>query len=144
MPPNSIAKAFESTYRREYGFAMKSRNIIVDDLRVRGIGRSTDSSTYTGDAISATSPKPPGPLPAPEAHHEVYFEPKGLQSTPVYLRVKLQPGHVLEGPALVIDDISTVVVEPQCLARINATGDVVIDVGGVGHVEHVGVELDPV
>ena len=33
-------KIFVETYKREYGFELKNRDIIVDDLRVRAIARS--------------------------------------------------------------------------------------------------------
>jgi hypothetical protein len=40
----------------------------------------------------------------------------------------LRPGHVIEGPAVLIDDISTVVVEPHCSAHITAGQDIRIQV----------------
>ena len=32
-------QAFEDTYKREFGFVLEERNIIVDDLRVRATGK---------------------------------------------------------------------------------------------------------
>ena len=40
----------------------------------------------------------------------------------------LEPGHVIAGPALLINSISTIVVEPDCTAHVTAAGDVRIDV----------------
>lgn len=40
----------------------------------------------------------------------------------------LQPGHSVDGPALLINRISTVVVQPGCTAHVTAAGDVRIDV----------------
>ena len=54
----------------------------------------------------------------------------GRRDTPAYLLRQLRPGQAVEGPAMLIDDISTVVVEPRCTARITAGGDIRIDVGG--------------
>ena len=52
----------------------------------------------------------------------------GRQETPAYLLNTLKPGHVVEGPAILIDDISTVVVEPECTAYITAGQDIRIEV----------------
>lgn len=41
---------------------------------------------------------------------------------------QLQPGHHLQGPAILLDEISTIVVEPGCRAHLTAAGDVRIDV----------------
>ena len=51
-----------------------------------------------------------GPLPKPAAEASAYFEHGGRQQTPAYLLSDLTPGHVIEGPVLLIDDISTIVV----------------------------------
>lgn len=32
-------QAFENTYKREFGFVLESRVIMVDDVRVRGMGK---------------------------------------------------------------------------------------------------------
>lgn len=52
----------------------------------------------------------------------------GRQDTPAYLLKDLQPGHEVPGPAILIDDISTVVVEPLCRASITASRDIRLDV----------------
>ncbi len=52
----------------------------------------------------------------------------GRQDTPAYLLRQLQPGHTVAGPAMLIDDISTVVVEPRCTAHITAGGNIRISV----------------
>lgn len=52
----------------------------------------------------------------------------GLQDTPAYLLKKFKPGHEIPGPAILIDDISTVVVEPKCRACITANMDIKVDV----------------
>ena len=34
-----VLQAFEETYKREFGFVLEQRSIIVDDLRVRATGK---------------------------------------------------------------------------------------------------------
>ena len=51
-----------------------------------------------------------------------YFEEGGRQETPVWTLDQLAPGHRVAGPALLIDDISTIVVEPSCEAEVRLGG----------------------
>ena len=57
-----------------------------------------------------------------------YFE-GGYLSTPLYLLENLQGGHVIPGPAIIIDKLSTVVIEPYCTAHITTEGDIKIIIG---------------
>ena len=53
----------------------------------------------------------------------------GRQETAAYQILDLQPGHKIQGPAILIDDISTVVIEPECTAFITAGRDIRVEVG---------------
>ena len=46
---------------------------------------------------------------------------------PAYQLGQLSPGHQLPGPAMLIDEISTIVVEPQSTASITANRDIKVD-----------------
>lgn len=75
-----------------------------------------------------TSPSA-GSLPPPDATTSAYFEAGGRQATPVYQLSSLPAGAAVPGPAILIDSISTIVVEPRCTAHVTALKDVRIDVG---------------
>ena len=36
---SAMLQAFEDTYKREFGFVLEQRSIIVDDLRIRATGK---------------------------------------------------------------------------------------------------------
>jgi 5-oxoprolinase (ATP-hydrolysing) len=55
----------------------------------------------------------------------------------------LRPGHRLTGPAIVMDSLSTVLVEPGCTAEITGGGDIRIAVGATG-AQRIGPELDTI
>ncbi len=55
----------------------------------------------------------------------------------------LRPGHRLAGPAIVMDSLSTVLVEPGCTAEITGGGDIRIAVGAAG-AQRIGPELDTI
>lgn len=70
------------------------------------------------------------PLPPPRAIRDVHFGGKDPQPTPLYILSELQAGVLVNGPALVIDDLTTLVVEPDCRAFVCEGG-------------HVAVAIDP-
>ena len=57
----------------------------------------------------------------------MYFE-GGYQETSVYLLEELRAGHQLDGPVVVIDTNSTILIEPHCQATITKNGDIKIKV----------------
>lgn len=92
---------------------LKDKNIVVDDIRVRGIGRSFTSA---GPSVFEEAVK----LDFQSVHPSkasrttsVYFEETGRVDTPVYEIGKLEAGDLIKGPALIIDDTQTIVVDPE-------------------------------
>ena len=84
---------------------------------------SAAGSTLPSDPAQASS----GPLPDAGVC-KATFHSGGTQDTAVYHLDDLQPGHSIKGPALLINTISTLVVEPCCTAHITAAGDVRVDI----------------
>lgn len=72
----------------------------------------------------------------------VYFE-NGYEKTGVYLLENLGPGHEIKGPAIIMDKLSTVLVEPNCKAIITKRGDIKIEIGS-GKIKKIGKELDSI
>ncbi|XP_055204475.2 5-oxoprolinase isoform X3 [Gorilla gorilla gorilla] len=126
--------AFVERYMREFGFVIPERPVVVDDVRVRGTGRS---GLRLEDAPKAQT----GP-PRVDKMTQCYFE-GGYQETPVYLLAELGCGHKLHGPCLIIDSNSTILVEPGCQAEVTKTGDIRISVGAEVP-GTVGPQLDPI
>lgn len=60
-------------------------------------------------------------LPAPDRVSSVYFEGAGFVATPIYLLPELQPGSVVVGPAILIDNTQTIVLVPDAEARVLAS-----------------------
>uniref|UniRef100_A0A8C4LRA2 5-oxoprolinase, ATP-hydrolysing n=1 Tax=Equus asinus asinus TaxID=83772 RepID=A0A8C4LRA2_EQUAS len=118
--------AFVERYMREFGFIIPERPVVVDDVRVRGTGRS---GLRLEDATKAQT----GP-PRVDKMTQCYFE-GGYQETPVYLLGELGYGHKLQGV--------TILVEPGCQAEVTETGDIRISVGAEAP-STVGAQLDPI
>lgn len=116
----NFEKTFLERYQSEFGFTIPDRPLLIDDIRVRAVGQSH---------IEAEKPLPESTdSPKPATHSTVYFEGTELVSTPIYLLKDLSPGHKLAGPAMIIDGLSTLVVEPNCTAAITSTGNILINI----------------
>ena len=94
--------------------------MLVDDVRVRGVCRESVIDRHV--VPTATSPSP-----TPLRTVSVYFD-GGRRDTATYKSSSLTHGHVVPGPALVVDDTSTIVVEPGCVLTVSQYGDFIIDV----------------
>lgn len=120
---------FQSTfldrYRTEFGFVIPGRKIIVDDIRVRGCGKT---SAPVEKEIETSNG-----LPVAVSTAQVYFETRGYQTTNVYLCSTLSQGHRIAGPAILIDNLSTILIEPDTFAVVTIRGDMVIEIGAGGH-----------
>jgi 5-oxoprolinase (ATP-hydrolysing) len=133
-----LQDAFVNTYKQEYGFELKDRSILIDDIRVRVIGHSaTRPETELADNITLNH------LPHPQEYVSVYFDDTGRVNAPVYLLTTLASGNKISGPAIIIQDITTIVVEPSCVASINKNGDVLIDILSIGESD-ASISLDPI
>ncbi len=53
----------------------------------------------------------------------------GRKDTPLYLLSELGAGDVIDGPAIILDNTTSTVVEPDCRAEVTDSGDVKITIG---------------
>ncbi|KAJ1350267.1 hypothetical protein KIN20_006015 [Parelaphostrongylus tenuis] len=127
---------FNANYKREFGFVLENREIIVDDIRVRGIA----SSCIKNDERIEMASNPNGAVAV--ASTRTFFE-GGFVQTAVYNMKDLLGGHVLRGPAIIIDENSTIVVEPSCSATITSDGSIRLDICGKD-AGHIGTQIDPI
>ncbi|XP_067226119.1 5-oxoprolinase [Chanodichthys erythropterus] len=126
--------AFTKRYLKEFGFTITDRPIMVDDIRVRGSGKS--------GIRSKVQPKAGQKSPRPIKMTQCYFEDRYLD-TSVYLWENLSCDHSIQGPAIIIDKNSTILVEPACVAHLTEDGDVCIAVG-MGTQYVLGTELNTI
>ncbi|KAG2205414.1 hypothetical protein INT47_007199 [Mucor saturninus] len=139
-------KAFFELYTQEFGFLLNGRDIIVDDIRVRGIGKTVQNNDLTPDhdiAELKANNKIAEVSIAADKYVSVYFEETGRNNrVPVYRLGDLQPGSLLTGPAVIIDVTATVIVEPSCTALITS-GHITITVGR-GEKKVVTTKMEPI
>lgn len=117
---DAYQESFLERYRTEYGFILENRRIVVDDVRVRGLGKTSASPVNKIAEAKNHQPKP-------EASTSIHFE-QGLLNAPIYLAENLLYKHRVNGPALIIDKLSTIVLEPDCELEVTEYGDLIVHV----------------
>jgi len=124
----AYGKAFVKQHQQEFGFTLPDRDIIVDDVRVRGIGKSFEGLDKTVDQ-QLKEIKMKGVESGDKVYKrsKVYFE-GGRQDTPIYRLEDLEVGDKINGPAVLADGTQTIVVTPSASALIIET-HVVINLG---------------
>ncbi|KAF1983548.1 hypothetical protein K402DRAFT_465916 [Aulographum hederae CBS 113979] len=124
----SFGKAFVKQHKQEFGFTLPDRDIIVDDVRARGIGKTFEGLEKTVDQqLKDIKPKDIGKGEKEYGKRQVYFE-GGRQETPVYKLEDLAVGDRIKGPAILADGTQTIVVTPGSSALVIDT-HVVINIG---------------
>ncbi|KAJ2710624.1 hypothetical protein H4R19_003658, partial [Coemansia spiralis] len=123
---------FEALHRREFGFVLHGRRVLVDDLRVRAtgaIGHAAQAHVYDelGSLVRRLVDDPES-HPAFVDRVPVYFQ-GGHRDTAVFSLDRLVPGDVVAGPAIVLDRNSTVLVEPEWTATATSA-QLVLDAAG--------------
>lgn len=110
---------FVRLFQQEYGFKLRNRNILVCDVRVRGIGVTNILKPQPLE-LSTHAPQVKG-------EYKVYFG-SGWHNTPLFKLEDLGYGHVIPGPAIIMNGNSTVIVEPDCKAIITKFGNIKIEI----------------
>ncbi|XP_022924406.1 5-oxoprolinase [Cucurbita moschata] len=114
-----FAAVFEKLFQQEYGFKLQNRNILICDIRVRGIGVTNVLKPRAFEGLAGD--------PKIEGHYRVYFG-NGWQDTPLFKLDNLGFGHVISGPAIIMNGNSTVIVDPSCKATITKFGNIKVEI----------------
>ncbi|KAI9762542.1 MAG: hypothetical protein M4579_000345 [Chaenotheca gracillima] len=124
----AFGKAFVKQHEQEFGFTLPDRDIIVDDVRVRGIGKSFGGMEKTVDQqLKEIKPKDIDVEKKKYGSKKVFYE-GGRQDTPVFKLETFDIGDRIKGPAILADGTQTIVVTPEATALIIET-HVVINIG---------------
>ncbi|TAQ89419.1 hypothetical protein B7494_g2298 [Chlorociboria aeruginascens] len=140
----AYGKAFVKQHQQEFGFTLPDRDIIVDDVRVRGIGKSFEGLEKTVDQqLKEITPKDVDPQEKEYKRSRVYFE-GGRQDTPIYKLEDLGVGDRIHGPAILADGTQTIVITPRATALIIETHVVINMVEHANKDELTTNEVDPI
>lgn len=111
-------REFEEAHIRGFGFHFPEKAIIIDDFRVRTIGKSQSKSFKTPYSQLKYMSLDGGVAADPVGKSTVYFEGAGHVDTSVYQLQNLHLGARIVGPAMVIDKTQTILISPGATATI--------------------------
>lgn len=123
MGMDEIKEDFEARHDKRFGFSLDAP-LEMATLRVIGKGTLKGVTIEEHDVADTDS------RPAEVGTNEVYFNGDDHE-TPIYDRTDLQAGSEIVGPAIVIDDDATVVIQPDHIAVIDRYANIEINRGDV-------------
>jgi 5-oxoprolinase (ATP-hydrolysing) len=118
-PADAMRAAFEALHRLRFGFFADDKALLVETLEAEAVAVSGQApSTFTGSATAL----------APTAITRVPVRMAGTaHEAPVYRRSDFGPGAAVDGPALVLEDTGTTVVEPGWRASADAALNLILE-----------------
>lgn len=141
---SDFSRAFGDRHQREFGFGQPDREILVDDIRVRSIGKAIDVPICSPfkDLDEATN-FPVLDASAAKETRKVYFETTGWTNVAVFLIDSIPRKVKIMGPAIAIDATQTILIEKESMAIV-LDDHFVLEIVATKH-KSVGVdEVDPV
>ncbi len=115
---NKVIESFHEKHRRMYGYYMRDEEVEFVNARIKAIGR----------IIRPNIPKQPLQGAVPDENsilgfREVYFgREEEFHKTPIYIRERLKPGNMIEGPAIIEQYDTTTVIPPGWSAKVDEFG----------------------
>ncbi|MEL6461849.1 MAG: hydantoinase/oxoprolinase family protein [Cyanobacteria bacterium J06621_15] len=112
---------FEREHKLRYGFVQAEKNLIVESVSVEVIQKMD-----TPEEALVTRSRDLDELPQPGETVQMFTHNKWY-SAPVYRREDLQPGDIIQGAAIIVEKISTIVVEPNWEAELTEQNHLVLE-----------------
>lgn len=95
---------FEKTHQERFGFIMPNSDLVLEHIEVEASGGAA-RNLEKPSPITSTSPI--------SLETTRFYSGGEWCEAEVYQRSELQPGHAIAGPAIIIEEIGTIVVEPD-------------------------------
>ncbi len=135
---SEMHQAFEEAHKSRFGFAVAQRRLMVEALSLEAVA-TMDVAGEVETSVSSDAPTP-----NVRQHVDMWSE-SAWRSTPLYHRDDLAPGHVIDGPAIIVEANSTNAIEAGWRAEFNRFGHLLLTrIQPKEEVEAVGTSVDPV
>ncbi|TWP38858.1 hydantoinase B/oxoprolinase family protein [Leekyejoonella antrihumi] len=131
-------EAFHEAHEREYGHRYKTGRVEIVNIRVLGVGLMDplQAPDVPGHSHSLTEAK----VATQDVTFDVHGKPQTFP-TPFYDRTRLGAGQRIEGPAIIEQYDTTVIVPPAFTANIDEHGNIVVACPQQAEEESTGGEL---
>lgn len=112
---------FAREHKSRYGFIQANKDLIIESVSVEIVEKM---DTPDEPIITRTRPdhQPPQPLETVQM-----FADDTWYHTPVYRREELQPGDIIQGAAIIVEKISTIIVEPNWQAKLSDRNHLILE-----------------
>jgi len=116
---NEIQQRFEQAHRQRFGFISPDKPLVVEAVQVEIIGGAdtprVDAAQHDNDDIAT-----------PLARYTTVMA-GATHDTPFYQREQLPAGQPVNGPAVIVEPTSTIVLEPGWRASLHCNGDMLLE-----------------
>jgi N-methylhydantoinase A len=122
LTPSDLARtieAFHDLHEELHAYAVRDEEPVIRAVRVQTIGQTAKPSLREYPRVSTPVRS------AMRSRRQAYFEGR-FQDTPVYDGEKIGHGHRIEGPAIVEERFTTIVIYPGQTAELDRFGNYVI------------------
>jgi N-methylhydantoinase A len=112
---------FEEAHRQRYNFDLPDSPLEIATVRV--VGRGTIKGVSLLESEDGAGEDSSGAITRQE---QVFFDGEWIE-TPIYDRAKLGSGNTIAGPAVIVQDDTTTVVEPGYAGSVDRFGNILIE-----------------
>ncbi|MBU3974642.1 MAG: hydantoinase B/oxoprolinase family protein [Alphaproteobacteria bacterium] len=136
-PSDEMRTAFESLHRLRFGFFADDKALVVESLEVEAVAAADQAPSALAPvgADAAPAARPAVPVRMAGARHEAR----------VYRRDEFGPGAAVDGPAIILEDTGTTIVEPGWRASADAALNLLLErVSPLPARTAIGTDVDPI
>ncbi|MBW8190062.1 hydantoinase B/oxoprolinase family protein [Neiella marina] len=134
-----MTKAFEQAHQNLFGFCQPDVSLMIASALVEVIAEQAPETPLANPQCAKQTS-----MPEALTYREVYSAGR-WQKTPFWRREQLQFGHIIDGPAIVLDETTTIVIEPGWQASIDALNNMIVKrVEARAQHMQIGEQVDPV
>jgi 5-oxoprolinase (ATP-hydrolysing) len=129
--------SFEKAHKAQFGFSFENRMVVVEAVEIAAATRLRKTANQSASTPAIRSPDT-------DDRRKVHFNGAWID-TPIFRRAGLAPGDRMEGPALIIEDNQTIVVEPGWTADVTPLDHIVLTrTSPLPRRQSIGTGADPV
>lgn len=136
---DTLRAAFEAAHHKRFGFVSHDTGIAVAMIECVGVGGG-----HTGGAPDQVIGPDQDAVGCPAFSRTEFYSQGRMHTADVFKREQLQAKARIFGPALVIEDHQTIVVEPGWSATVSNQGAIVISRAQPKRAKHATTTIDPV
>ncbi len=109
---STMVDNFEQAHKKRFGFIAEGRQLVIEAVSVEAVGVNEPIIDPETDEIANSELQPTASI--------TLFSDGEFRPAPLYQRNSMLPGHVIIGPAIIVEATGTVVVEEGWKAAVNS------------------------